>query len=237
MTTQAPAEVNTGLIVRRGLRNVLGILFFTGGALFLASRDLTWPQPWILLGLYVLYFSYFIPWGLRHSPSLLEERATSMQKDDQKPWDRILLRVYFLISISLYIIAGLDHAGAWSRLPTWALWLGFALIIPAYLLPLWALAHNPFASGVVRIQEERDQQVISTGPYQVIRHPMYFATLCFALGAPLFLGSWWAHIPGISMALLFVVRTSLEDRTLQDELPGYRQYTQDVRYRLLPGIW
>lgn len=237
MASQTSTHVNTGLIVRRGLRNILGILLLTGGSLFIASGDMTWTQPWILLGLYVLYYSFFIPWGLRNSPALLEERATSLQKEDQKSWDRIILRLYLLTAVSLYVVAGLDHAGSWSGLPSWSLWAGFMLILPAYLLPLWALTHNPYASGVVRIQKDRDQQVSTSGPYQYIRHPMYAATIFFGLGAPLFLGSWWALIPGISMVLLFVVRASLEDRTLQEELPGYRQYTQDVRYRLLPGIW
>ncbi|KAA3642936.1 MAG: isoprenylcysteine carboxylmethyltransferase family protein [Chloroflexi bacterium] len=236
-TTQQATTVDKDLILRKGLRNVLGIVLITGGSLFIPSGDLAWPQPWIILGLYALYYAFFIPWGLRNAPELLEERATSLQKEDQKSWDGLILRLYFLLLIGLYLVAGLDHRYSWTLLPDWALWLGFILIIPAYLLPLWALKNNPYASGVVRIQDDRSQQVATSGPYQYVRHPMYTATLFFGLGAPLFLDSWWALLPGILMAALFVLRTALEDRTLQTELAGYKEFTQQTRYRLIPGIW
>lgn len=235
MTTSPQIDVPT--VLRRGAVSILRILIVTGGVLFLAAGRLDWPQPWLLIGLYLLYFAIWIPWGLRHSPELIAERAQSLEKQEYA-WDRLILRLYFLALILTYLVAGLDSVRyGWSQLPTWLTWLGFALVLPSYGLSLWALMNNPYASGVVRLQEERGQQVADQGPYQFVRHPMYSGMLFFGVGAPLFLGSYWALIPGLLMASLFVVRTSFEDRTLQAELPGYADYAQRVRYRLIPGIW
>ncbi len=96
---------------------------------------------------------------------------------------------------------------------------------------------NAFLVTTVRIQEERGHRVVTNGPYRFLRHPTYVGAILFTWGGPLLLGSWWALIPGTIAVIAFVVRTYLEDRTLQAELPGYQEYTQQVRYRLLPGVW
>jgi protein-S-isoprenylcysteine O-methyltransferase Ste14 len=99
------------------------------------------------------------------------------------------------------------------------------------------MATNAFLSTRVRIQEDRGHRVVTTGPYRMVRHPMYAATIIGFAGVSLLLGSWWAFVPGAVCTVLFIIRTALEDRTLQAELPGYKDYAARTRYRLLPGVW
>jgi protein-S-isoprenylcysteine O-methyltransferase Ste14 len=112
-----------------------------------------------------------------------------------------------------------------------------AVILASYAFSSWALIENRFFSSVVRIQKERDHQVVSSGPYRWVRHPGYAGALWLYLATPLFLDSVWAFIPAVLLMAVLVIRTRLEDRTLQEELDGYREYAQRVRYRLFPGIW
>ena len=114
-----------------------------------------------------------------------------------------------------------------------------ALVIAAlaYAISPWAMRVNAYFSKIVRIQEDRGHSVVSSGPYRIVRHPTYLGTILFELVTPIMLGSLWALIPGALTALLFIVRTALEDRTLREELPGYQAYAERVRYRLLPGVW
>jgi protein-S-isoprenylcysteine O-methyltransferase Ste14 len=106
-----------------------------------------------------------------------------------------------------------------------------------HALLVWSMVANAYFSLIVRIQADRSHQVVSSGPYRFVRHPGYLGSILFFLSTSLLLGSWWALIPGAAAALLIVIRTALEDRTLHAELPGYADYVERVRYRLLPGIW
>jgi protein-S-isoprenylcysteine O-methyltransferase Ste14 len=138
----------------------------------------------------------------------------------------------------IWIVAGLDERYGWS--PQISLWLQVVAIIVAVLgsaLATWAMLSNTFFSGTVRIQKERGHTVASGGPYRYVRHPGYVAGILFDVATPLILGSLWALVPAGLTVCAFVVRTALEDRTLQEELAGYREYAQQVRYRLLPGVW
>ena len=112
-----------------------------------------------------------------------------------------------------------------------------AVAVLGYTLVVWATAANAFFAQTVRIQRERGHAVATGGPYQFMRHPGYAGTILFELAVPVMLGSWWALVPGSLVALLIIIRTALEDRTLQKELDGYQEYAKRVHYRLLPGIW
>lgn len=229
--------IDSGEIWRKGTVNMLRIFILTGGVLFLSAGRADWLQPWLLMALYAVYFAIWIPWGLRHAPELIAERAQGLSKQEYA-WDRLVIRAYFLALTSTYVVAGLDSVRyGWTHVPSWLIWVGAVLVLGSFALTLLALMNNPYASGVVRLQKERGQQVADRGPYHFVRHPMYTGTLLFGSGAPLFLGSYWALIPGLIMAAIFVVRTALEDKILQAELPGYADYAQRVRYRLVPGIW
>jgi len=136
------------------------------------------------------------------------------------------------------IVAGLDHRYGWSpAFPLWLIVLGFILISLGYAFAAWALAENRYFSGVVRIQTDRGHVVCDSGPYRIVRHPGYAGNILPLLGIVLALSSVWTLIPAAVALIIAMIRTALEDRTLQEELPGYRNYAQRVRYRLIPGIY
>jgi protein-S-isoprenylcysteine O-methyltransferase Ste14 len=136
------------------------------------------------------------------------------------------------------ILGGLDAVRfRWSSMPTWLVIPGVLLYLLAFALGGWAMAVNPYFEPTVRIQHDRGHEVCTAGPYRVVRHPGYAATILGAPGFPLVIGSWWAFLTVGAYVLLFVVRTALEDRFLLRELPGYTDYARRTRYRLIPGIW
>jgi protein-S-isoprenylcysteine O-methyltransferase Ste14 len=169
-------------------------------------------------------------------PELLAERMGP--KRGAKTWDTALLGLYGVAMMIMWIVAGLDLRYSWSSgIGPVAQIAAMLIVIAGYALVVWATGTNAFFSQVVRIQTERGHTVISSGPYQYVRHPAYVGMILVVLGAPLMLGSWGALIPGVVSAVLVTARTALEDKTLQAELPGYQDYAQRTRYRLLPGVW
>ena len=174
----------------------------------------------------------------RRHPDLIAERARFMQHENAKPWDKALAPLLGLGGGLVLLVAGLDALFDWS--PPFSLpvkILALVIIVAGYVLGSYALIENRFFSGMVRIQTDRGHQVVSSGPYRWIRHPGYAGALLTYLATPLFLDSGWAFLPTVFIMILLVIRTALEDRTLQKELPGYAEYARRVQYRLLPGIW
>ena len=151
--------------------------------------------------------------------------------------DRLTRRLAVGPCLAHLVVAGLDARYGWSSMPVTLRLLGFASMTLAWSLIAWTFATNRFASSAVRIQTERNHEVITTGPYAIVRHPMYLGVFLTVLGSPLALGSWWALLVVSPVALIFVRRTRLEDRMLHDELPGYAEYARRTRYRIVPGIF
>lgn len=207
--------------------------------LWLCGRDAGWWQAWVFSLLVMLAGIGGRLWAEKRHPGLLAERNTAAAAADIKPWDKILAPLMALsISFPLIIVAGLDHRYGWSlEFPTWLTILGLLLIAVGYGFGAWAMAENRFFSGVVRIQSERGHAVCESGPYQFVRHAGYAGNMLSLPGIVLALGSLWAILPAVVALVITLVRTSLEDRTLQAELPGYAEYAQRVRYRLIPGIF
>lgn len=175
----------------------------------------------------------------RRHPGLLAERQNLKKARDAKAWDKILAPLMALsVSFPLVIVAGLDHRFGWSpALPLWLIVLGFLLTAVGYAFASWALVENRFFSSVVRIQVERGHVVCDSGPYRIVRHPGYSGNLVALVGIVLALSSMWTLVPAAVALIIAVIRTSLEDQTLQDELPGYRDYVRRVRYRLIPWVY
>jgi len=175
----------------------------------------------------------------RRHPGLLAERQNIENIQTVKAWDKVLAPLMALsIGLPLVIVAGLDHRFGWSSaFPLWLILLGFFLIAFGYAFAVWALVENRFFSSVVRIQTDRGHVVCDSGPYQIVRHPGYAGNLLPLLGIVLALSSLWTLIPAAVALVIAVIRTALEDRTLQEELPGYKEYARRVRYRLFPGIY
>ncbi|MBN1812282.1 MAG: isoprenylcysteine carboxylmethyltransferase family protein [Anaerolineae bacterium] len=208
---------------------------FVGGSFVIAGR-LDWIQGWVFFALFVGYGVCLLWWLSRSNPDLFAERGRTGKNVEN--WDKVIMRLYTGFLISLIVVAALDSGRyAWSRVPISiriAAWVGLGLSGTV----IWhVMAVNAYLSSMVRIQEERGHQVATEGLYGYIRHPMYLAIIVLMLCVPLALGSLWALIPGGMIVALFVYRTAREDQTLIEKLPGYREYTQQVRYRLLPGVW
>ena len=178
-------------------------------------------------------------WAEQRHPGLMAERQNLAKIKKAKAWDKVLAPLMAMsIGFPLVIVAGLDHRYTWSpELPPWLMVTGFVLISLGYAFAVWAMAENRFFSSVVRIQTDRGHVVCDSGPYRFIRHPGYAGNIFPPFGIVLALGSLWTLIPAVVAVIITVIRTALEDQTLQEELPGYRDYAQRVRYRLIPGIY
>lgn len=204
----------------------------------LISRHWDWWEAWVYAIVFILGFVVSRALAARRHPDLLAERARFTQHEDAKPWDRWLAPLVAVGSGLILLVAGLDALLGWSTPFTLPLKsAALAAILAGYALGTYALIENRFFSGLVRIQTERGHYVVSTSPYRWVRHPGYAGTFLAYLATPIFLDSLWAFVPAVVISIVLLIRTALEDNTLQDELPGYREYAGRVRYRLLPGVW
>ncbi len=205
-------------------------------ALFWSAGRVDWPPAWAAVGVWLSWYALMDFLLLRRSPDLLAERLAPPK--GAKGWDRAILSVLRLSQLARYILAGLDQRWGWtSGFPLFVQAAAPAACVLGYALFEWAMASNPFFSQIVRIQTDRGHTVATGGPYRWVRHPGYAAMIVFELAISAVFASWWALLAGGGCALLFVLRTILEDRTLRVELSGYAEYAQRVRFRLLPGIW
>jgi protein-S-isoprenylcysteine O-methyltransferase Ste14 len=176
---------------------------------------------------------------LLKDPDLIQERMKAGEKENVKSWDKWIVPVIALYMPMLsWVAAGLDRRFGWSPdLPDSIQIAALAVLFAGSMFANWAMFTNRFFSSHVRIQTDRGHTVVDKGPYSVVRHPGYAGGLLSWIAAPVFFSSWWTAIPCAITIALYVYRTSLEDHTLQEELPGYREYAGRVRYRLIPGIW
>jgi protein-S-isoprenylcysteine O-methyltransferase Ste14 len=222
-------------------RAVIQMIFFILVIPFLpllVSRRWDWWEAWVYAAVSILGFAISRGLAARRHPDLLAERARFLQHEDAKTWDKTLAPLVALGGGLIPLVAGLDMLFGWS--PTFSMpvkFLSLAVLLAGYVLGSYALIENRFFSGMVRIQAERGHRVVSGGPYRWMRHPGYAGALMAYLAAPLFLDSWWAFLPAVFLTVVLVIRTTLEDRALQAELDGYREYARRVRFRLLPGVW
>ncbi len=225
-------------IIARILVQTFIWLAVTGAILFVSAGTARWPQAWIYLaelgGLGLMS-------GLAISerdPALLRERMAAPIQKDQKSWDKILITVFFALWLSQDVVIGLDAVRfGWSQVPLWLQVAGgLAIALGLYAFHV-VMETNTFAAPVVKIQSERKHQVISTGPYAYVRHPMYAGAIPLVVGTPLLLGSWYGLIWAAALIALLGYRAVLEENTLKAELEGYDAYAARVRYRVVPGLW
>lgn len=207
--------------------------------LLVCGWDFSWWQAWVFFVLIVTAGIGGRIWAEHRHPGILAERSKCFKAQDVKSWDKVTGPLMALsLSFPLVIVAGLDHRFAWSLLfPIWMNLLGFVLTTFGYAFATWALIENRFFSSLVRIQKDREHEVCDSGPYRIVRHPGYAGSILALPGIVLALGSVWTLIPVVIAIIIAVIRTELEDRTLQEELKGYKEYVQRVQYRLIPGIY
>jgi protein-S-isoprenylcysteine O-methyltransferase Ste14 len=205
--------------------------------LFGAAGTLLWPAAWAYL---VLVFGPGLLITLvlaKRDPALLEERMKPVIQKDQPLWDRILISTFLLLWVGWFVLMGFDARFGWSAMPVWLQWLGAAGVLLTMWIWFLIFRENTFLAPVVKIQKERGHKVISSGPYAIVRHPMYATALVFFAATALLLGSWYGLAGALLLAAWLVVRTALEDRELKRGLAGYTEYAARVRYRLVPLIW
>ena len=204
--------------------------------LFISAGRINYWQGWVYIsiGLFMFLISNTV---LRIDTELMNER--SKPGEGAKKWDKLILALSFLFLIFMFIVAGLDSGRyQWSSHIHWSLYvLGIVLTIAGQLLFIIAQKQNKFFSSVMRIQTEREHTVCETGLYTVVRHPAYLGSLIQTLGFPILFGSLWSIIPVSFTILLLLIRTYLEDKTLINELNGYREYTHKTRYKIIPYFW
>lgn len=230
----AQPETKRG-VIRWAIREVMGIIML-GAILFVASDRLDWIMAWVLVGLYLAWTAATALTVIPVHPEVLLQRTGP--KKGTKRWDVALLGVVGVLDIAALIVAGLGVRLGWQPVIPPALQIvSVAVIGVGYGLVLWAMRVNAFFAQTVRIQTERGHTVATGGPYRFVRHPGYIGVILVYLATPVLLGSVWALILGAGEALLIIVRTALEDKTLHAELQGYSEYAGQVRYRLIPGLW
>ena len=209
------------------------------GIPLLAAGRFNWCEAWVygLLTIAVMVFGRSLLFI--REPETIIERMEAGAKDDAKSWDKVLVPlVAIYIPMISWLVAGLDERFSWSaEMPISLKLAGLAIYLAGSLFSTWATFANRFFSSHVRIQMDRGHAVADTGPYSFVRHPGYAGGNLSWIATPFIFGSWWMLIPCVLVIALYVYRTSLEDKTLQEELPGYKEYAQRVRYRLLPGVW
>lgn len=205
--------------------------------LFGGAGTIAWPEAWVFLLMQFSTSLYMVVWLKKHNPRLLKQR-TEFWKRVVKPWDKVIVFLLIAFSVPFYALPGIDAIRyQWSHVPVPIEILGFVGLLVSSGLIFWVVRTNPYSSVAVEVQEQRGHKVITTGPYQYVRHPMYVASILLFFAVPLALGSLIAIIPGIFLTAVIVVRTYLEDKTLHHDLEGYTVYAETVKHRLIPGVW
>ena len=193
-----------------------------------------------MVGIWAIFGIIMTGYLIRHDPELLAERLKLVPlHKEQKDWDKVIMLLFFIAGIGLYLIPGFDVIRyQWSEpLPLWLKLVAMFIHLPCLVILAWVMRENTYLSQVVKIDEQRGHQVITTGPYAIVRHPMYTIIIILLFAVPVALGSRYALILAVFLTLLLIVRTYLEDQTLHAELEGYPEYAKQTRYRLVPGLW
>ena len=239
MSAKTVSEEAAQRVSPRQWVNIVVVYLLIPLILLICGWDLYWWQAWLYALLIVVAGLGGRVWAERRHPGLMAERQDLKNIQNAKAWDKVLAPLMALsIGYPIVVVAGLDHRFRWSsEFPLWLILPGFVLITLGYAFAAWALAENRFFSSVVRIQTDRGHVVCDTGPYRFVRHPGYAGNILALIGIVLALNSVWTLIPATVASIIAVIRTALEDRTLQEELPGYRDYARRVRYRLIPWIY
>ena len=221
------------------VKRMLQISAFTAGwstVLFACAGRLDWPRGWICLAVYLLGVAITAILVIGKNPDVIAARAR--MHADAKGFDKLFTALYSLLVFVVPAVAGLDAVRfGWSSMPFQTVWPGVFLYLLAAVPVVWAMTANPFLENQVRIQTDRGHRVIATGPYRLVRHPMYVGVILQNISTPLILGSCWTYVPVAVVVALFLWRTAREDRTLRSERGGYEEYARHTRYRLLPGVW
>lgn len=228
----ADLRIDKGRLIFRALALFVGGMAVIGGLFFLCAGSLDYWQAWVYLAVLVVMMTATIVWIFQNDPERLERRMRTQEPEKTQKW---VITIAAILSTLLFVLPGLDRRFEWSRVPTWLALVGLALVIAGYGLYIRVIQVNRYASRVIEVAAE--QRVIDSGPYALVRHPMYLGMSIFFIGTALGLASYWTLIPALLMAPVLAVRAFNEEKTLARELVGYVEYTRKVRWRIIPGLW
>jgi protein-S-isoprenylcysteine O-methyltransferase Ste14 len=214
---------------------VVALVAALAGYVFVTARRLDWTLGWIYLGMVAVALAVNLACLLQWNSVLIERRMRIGKW--AKTWDKVWAVLFTLAVIAIIVVVKIEAQDGASKAPGPAWLLGLAFFVPGWALITWSMVVNPFFEKTVRIQTDQGHHVIDKGPYAFVRHPGYTGMVGWTLSTPLLLASYWAFIPALLAVATLVMRTALEDRTLKAELPGYGDYADRVRFRLIPGIW
>ena len=220
---------------RQALIGILRTLAILLAVIFLPVWTLRWWQGWACLAAFIIPASMITLWVARHDPALLERRVNAGPNAEKEKGHKIVQTITAIVFPADFGIPALDHRLGWSHVPSWAASLGVLMMVFGFLVVFYVLKANSYASSIIEVMA--DQRVISTGPYAFVRHPLYTGALISLFGIPLALGSWWGVLVNVPMSAAIIWRLLDEERFLVEKLPGYVDYLESVRYRLVPLVW
>ncbi|MFZ0115339.1 MAG: isoprenylcysteine carboxylmethyltransferase family protein [Xanthobacteraceae bacterium] len=224
----------TGLNIR-AIGWLLVLLVVMGAVLFVSAWTFNYWQAWVFLSVFGLSSLAVTVYLMKNDPKLLERRMHGGPTAEKELSQKIIMSAASIGFAAILIVPALDHRWHWSAVPPYAVIAGNILIVLGWTIILFVFRENTFTSATVEVVA--DQRVVSTGPYAVVRHPMYSGSLLYFLGIPIALGSWWGLLVGILMMPVFVLRLFDEEKLLARNLPGYSEYMDRVKYRLVPFVW
>jgi protein-S-isoprenylcysteine O-methyltransferase Ste14 len=228
---------STKLLLRLIVQSGLWIALM-GVLLFWPAGNWRWPQAWAFLAIFTMGTVLFCAWLWRRDPALLASRLSLPVQKGQASWDKMFMGA-MLIGWNVWLVLMALDAQRWhlSHMPVWLEVIGGFLIVGGFVIVVPVFAANTFAAPVVRVQDERGQHVIDTGPYAIVRHPMYAGASLYVFGVPLLLGSWYGLIGAVAIMLGISWRSVREENALRRDLTGYADYMTRVRWRLVPHVW
>jgi protein-S-isoprenylcysteine O-methyltransferase Ste14 len=230
--------MNRKALLAKGVLALIAEFAVFAALLFGSAGTVLWTAGWVFMAIFFGFALGITLWVGREDPGLLAERLSSPIQRGQPHWDKVFVAPLLLLFVVWLILMPLDAVRfGWSEVPGWLQILGASGLVLSFYVIFLTFRENSYLAPVVKLQEERGQSVVSTGPYRYVRHPLYASMFLFFPGSALLLGSWWGLLLCPVLLGLLVWRTSLEDRMLMNELAGYDEYARDVRYRLIPHIW
>jgi protein-S-isoprenylcysteine O-methyltransferase Ste14 len=230
--------MNRSALLGKALLEVLAEFAVFAALLFIPAGTLLWPAGWAFIVRFFGFALSLVVWLAREDPELLAERMSAPIQRGQPLWDKLFVAAVLVLFAAWLIVMPLDAVRfGWSDVPDWLQLMGTLGVVLSFYIMFLTFRENAYLALVAKLQEERGQSVVSTGPYRYVRHPMYASMFLFFPAGALLLGSWWGLLPCAVLLGLLVWRIPLEERVLENGLAGYDEYERNVRYRLIPHIW
>jgi protein-S-isoprenylcysteine O-methyltransferase Ste14 len=221
----------TELIKKVFIRGIMGVIFLMC-IFFIPAGTFAYWQAWVYLAVLFLPLVYVLSYLIKNDPKLLERRMRTREREKEQQIIVLFSSIFLLLA---FVLPGFDYRFGWSNVPVWLVFVADFLVLAGYIFIFFVFRENQYTSRVVEV--EKEQTVISSGPYAIVRHPMYLGIVFMYVFTPLALGSYWAVIPALFTIPILVFRLLNEEKVLERDLAGYKEYQAKVKYHLFPGIW